>query len=152
MIGSSIVVEVGESGSPGDEAVVDGQTGVNADVLKLTLSNIAVKVRNVAGKVRLEQVEMSLTAGIGHSHSHARLLLTVVTVGHSAQGRLLPKSSVPVVHEEQGRRRVAGYVNVRPAIVVEIGSNDGETVGVASGSRYQPSSLTSVNVPSPLFR
>ena len=39
-IRSSVVVKVGESGSPRDEAVVDGQTGVNTDVLKLALSTL----------------------------------------------------------------------------------------------------------------
>ena len=60
--------------------------------------------------------------------AHAGLLLAVFAEGDAGLQAALGEGSVVVVAEEQAGRGVAGDVDVRPAVAIEIGCNGGKWV------------------------
>src|SRR6266566_815166 len=79
---------------------------------------------------------------VAKSHAHSRLFRSIVAQGHAPDHTLFPKSSAVIVYEEQAGSGVAGYVDVRPAVFVQIGCNDGHAV--AFGGAGHASLLTYV--------
>ncbi len=63
---------------------------------------------------------------------------------------LFGEGAVVIIAEEQAGCGIASDIDIRPAVVVEIGANDGEAI--AGIDLWMPAfSLTSVKVPSPLL-
>src|ERR1700724_2300273 len=83
--------------------------------------------------MRLEEIEVAVEIIVPHSDAHSRLFLTVFAEGHSANDTLFAKSSVMVVHEKQTWRRIASYVNIRPAVLVEIRGHHRHSVASPEG-------------------
>ena len=71
---------------------------------------------------------MPIAVVVADSQPHACLLLAILTVAHTAHSTFLAKCSVVVVHEQQAGARVAGNIDVGPAIVVEIRGNRSQAV------------------------
>src|ERR1019366_1414504 len=73
---------------------------------------------------------MTVEVVVADPNPHASLFLTVFTECNTARDPLLLEFPVMLVHEQQARSRVAGNVDVRPAVFVEVRSHHGHVVAV----------------------
>src|SRR6266496_1392932 len=71
---------------------------------------------------------MSVKIVVADSDTHAGLLHTIIAHGSATQDPLFLERPIMIVHEEQTRRGIAGHINVRPAIFVEIGGDSRQSV------------------------
>src|SRR5215472_604839 len=74
---------------------------------------------------------MSVEVVVADPESHTSLLAAVLIECHAGFHGGFSESAVVVVAEEKARRRVARGVDVRPAVVVEVESNDGHHIAGA---------------------
>jgi hypothetical protein len=78
---------------------------------------------------------------VADGQSHACLFLAVLAIGNAAHSAFFAECAVVVVHEEQAGTGVAGDIDVRPSIVVEIAGNRGQAVVAARVRKFpQPCS------------
>src|SRR5487761_356774 len=71
---------------------------------------------------------MAVEIVISNPDSHAGLFHAVVVERYASQNAFFPKCSVVVVHEEQAGGRIAGDVDIRPAVFIEIGADRGHAI------------------------
>src|SRR5271154_3443376 len=71
---------------------------------------------------------MAIEIVIADSNAHPGLLFSIVTEGYAAQHTLFAKGTVVVVHEKQAGSRIAGYIDIRPTVLVEVGRDHGHAV------------------------
>ena len=71
---------------------------------------------------------MAVKIVVACSGAHPCLLLPVVTVGDSADSSFFAECAVVIVQEQEAGRRIAGHIDVRPAIVIEIDSQDSQSI------------------------
>ena len=113
---------------------------------------VVIEAARIIGEVRLEEIEVTVEIVVADADAHAGLLGAVIAERDAPHDALLAKRPVVVVDEQQARRRVAGHVDVGPAVFIEVGGDDGHAVRLGRLRRCRPRWLTSVNVPSPLLR
>src|SRR5439155_26376207 len=70
---------------------------------------------------RLEQVQATVEIATTHADTHAGRLHAVFAERGAALQALLAKRAVVIVAEQETGLGIASYVNVGPAIIVEIG-------------------------------
>ena len=81
-----------------------------------------------------------------YGHTHACLCLAVEIVGHTGGNAALVKRAVATVAIKQTRCLITGDIEIGPAIVIEIGDNDAESV-TSAGLEIPASEETSAKVP-----
>src|ERR1035441_4262422 len=131
-----IIVEVLEAGSPADKSVVDGQPAGARVIFKQALTHVAIQHGQVSREVGLEDIEMSISVAVVRGGAHACLLLPILAIGKTAHPALFAECSVVVVDEQKARAGVACYVDIRPAIIVEIDRKSTRLNSSHLGSSY----------------
>ena len=149
--GMAVVVEVDDPGAPADVARLHAEPRRPRHVVEVPLAVVVVEAVGVVGEMRLEEVEVPVEVVVADPHPHPRLLRAVLAERDAPQDALLAERSVMVVDEQQAGRGIAGDVDVRPPVFVQIGGDDGHAVALVA-SAMPACWLTSVNVPSPLLR
>ena len=129
-IGQPVVVEIHHAGAPANEAILDRQAGPRAHLFKVGLARIPIQIRRVALEICFENIKPSIEIIITRRHAHSRLFLAIFAVCHAAYRPFFAEGSVMIVHEEKARSGIASHINIRPAIVVKISGNSGESVAV----------------------
>ena len=81
--------------------------------------------------MRLEQIDVPVEIVIADADAHASLFLAVFAEGHAAHDAFFTEGAIVIVHEQQARGGIAGDVNVRPTVLVEVGGNDGHAITAA---------------------
>ena len=97
-------------------------------VVEVPLSVVAVEDVRVVGEVGLEDVDVAVEIVVADAQAHARLFHAVLAQRHAALERFLAERAVVLVAEEPARGRVAGDVDVGPAVVVVVGGHGGHRV------------------------
>src|SRR5271169_6180271 len=77
-----------------------------------------------------EDVEAAAKVAVAYADSHARLFGAVFVQSDSTHQSLFAESAVAIVDEQQAGGRVASHIDVRPAILVEVGRGHGQSVTV----------------------
>ncbi len=113
---------------PAHIACLDAQAGAQRHIAKGAFPIVHVDDGCVLGEVSLDDIEAPLHAEIADAKAHAGLLHPIFTQGHSAVDALLAEGSVAIIAEEQTRRGIAGDIDVRPSVVIEIRGNCGQSV------------------------
>src|SRR5437588_1856924 len=131
----AIVIEVKETATPPQKLCVRAQPRCKGGVLKGAGPEVMVKRGCVAGEVRLDQVEIAIEIVVGGGHAHASLGLAIRTEGTPCLDCDVFKRAVLLVVIERAGGGIVGNVNVRPAIVVEIGNENAQAVA-AVGAEY----------------
>src|SRR5438067_414407 len=127
----TIVVEVGNSGSPAYIARFDADARRSRHIIEISLPVVAIKNISVVREVGLEEIQVPVQIIVADTDAHSRLLHAVVAKGHSSHYSFLSKSSVMIVHEQQTGCRVRGNVDVGPSVFVKIGGNHSHAIGFA---------------------
>src|SRR5207248_3941101 len=79
-------------------------------------------------EVSLDDMQVAVEPEIADGEPHAGLLHPIFTQSHSALYALFAESSVAIIAKEQTRRRIAGDINIRPAVVIEIRGHGGQAI------------------------
>src|SRR5580698_5949855 len=74
----------------------------------------------------LEDINVAVEIVVAGGNAHAGHLLAIAAISNTARQAFFSKCAIVVVHEEQARRGVCGYEDVRPAVFVYIEGNGGE--------------------------
>ena len=88
-----------------------------------------IQVRGLIGVVRLHDVQPAIAVIIPNGNAHTALHAAVLIHRTADLPAHFLEASVAFVVIEAARNGIAGYVNVRPAVIVEIGSCNPESVG-----------------------
>src|SRR4051794_5130607 len=119
----AVVIEIRDAHAPGDIPRFDPQAGADRRVAKLALAVVEIHHRSVVREMRLHDMELPVQPQVADRHPHTGLHHPVLAQGDAALDRLFAERAIVIVAEQQARRGVAGDVNVRPALVVEIRSH-----------------------------
>src|SRR5208337_1276204 len=65
---------------------------------------------------------------IANPHPHARLFFSIVTESYPPQYSFFAECSVMVVHEKQAGSGIAGDVNIRPSVFIQIRCHHGHAI------------------------
>ena len=122
-VGKAIVVEVDHSGAPADIARLHDKAGHRRHVVKIGLAVILVEAIRITRIMRFEYVERAIKVVVSDPESHPGLRHSVFIQSHAALETFLTKRAIPIVEEEQARSAVAGNIDVRPSVVIEIGGH-----------------------------
>src|SRR5436190_23910223 len=96
-------------GAPADIPGLDTNSRRARDVVEVAGAVVVIEAVRIVGKVRLEEIEVSVQIVVPDSDAHSRLLAAVLTQRDAAQHTLFAKGAVVIVHEQQTRRRIAGH-------------------------------------------
>ena len=78
--------------------------------------------------MRLEDVQVAIGVVVADGEPHASLLLPILVERDSDLQTSLGERAIAIVAEQEAGRGVAGDVNIRPAVTIEIGGDGGERI------------------------
>src|SRR5580704_11505672 len=116
----AIIVVIEEAAAPRDVLIVDANSGGKRNIVESAVSIVVVEVASVVGKVCFENVEPAVAVVIGHAYAHSGLLVAILAIGAAGDHSYIRKCTVVIVVKKNARLRIDGYINIRPAVVVEI--------------------------------
>ena len=122
----SVVVEIHKSAAPTHEVRVHGQARRPGDLGKGAVAEIAIEVRRIVGKVRLQDVQETVAIEVRRRRAHAGLLVALFIKRDAGVGAHFLEGPITLVEKVQTGRGIAGDIDVRPAIVIEVAGKDGE--------------------------
>ena len=117
----AVVIHVEESAAPAKILRVRSKAGGKGGVLETGIAEIAIERGRVAREIALHDVEIAVHVVIGRRDSHACLRLAVGAESASRFERDIHEFSILFILVKRARGGIIRDVNVRPAIVVEIG-------------------------------
>src|SRR5260370_14097342 len=107
---------------------VDREAGRDGVVVKIIFTLIPIEGVGIIGKICLENIQQPVAIEIAGSRSHARLLSSIFVIGDPCTNADLLESLSAEVVVIQAGGRVAGHEDVRPAVVIEVSGQRGESV------------------------
>ena len=125
-VGPAVVVEVEKAAAPAEILRVLAEAALKRGVLEIRAAQIAVERRSIAGKIRFDEIEIAVEIVIGGGDAHAGLWLAVGAERAAGFDGDVGEGAVLFVLIERAGGGIVGDVNVRPAVVIEIGSEDTE--------------------------
>ena len=105
------------------------QTGGKSGVFKIAVAEVVIERRSVAGEVRLYDIQIAVQIVIRRRYSHARLRLAVGAQRATGFHGDVHKLPVFLVLVESTGGGIVGDVDVGPAVIVEIRSQDSQPEG-----------------------
>jgi len=123
-----VVIQVQHGGSPAGVPRLHSQPRRHGHVVEIPLPVVAVEHAGVVAEVRLEDVQIAVQVVVADRQAHPRLFHPVSVQRHSAFQPDIRKRSVVIVAQQETRRRIAGNIEVGPAIVVEIRRYRGQRI------------------------
>ena len=108
---------------------IDPQAGLQARVLESAVAIVPVHRRHLVREVGADDIQPAIAIVIAHTRAHSRESHAVFIEGAARGNGDFPKCAVVIVVVEQAGRGVAGHVDIRPAVVVEIGRGGPHPVG-----------------------
>src|SRR5712692_8626960 len=127
-IGPAIIVKVKKHGAPAQILRVQTKSRGEGNIRKDSIAVIAVQGRRVIGEVGLKNIQPSVAVVIRDGSSHARLLTPIFVERYSSHHRNIGKSSIAIVVIKNTWGTVAGYVDIRPAIIVKVEGGNAERI------------------------
>src|SRR5258708_7299506 len=120
----AIVIEVTKAHTPSQISGIAAQTALQDSVVESPVSIVMVKIRRLIRIVRLNNVQPTIAVIIADGHAHAALHSAVLVHRATDFPPNLLEGSVPSIVIEAAGHRVTSHVNVRPTVVVEVGSRN----------------------------
>src|SRR6266849_10913793 len=128
-VGPAVVVHVEKPAAPAEILGVLPEAALVSGVLEIGAAEIVVKRGCVAGKICFDEIEIAVEIVIGGGDAHARLRLAIGAESAPRFHGDVGESAVLLILIEGAGGGIVGDVNVRPAIVVKIGSEHAEAEG-----------------------
>ena len=125
----AVVVHVEEADAPAEIAGVDADAGEVGAVVEVEAAEVLVEGFGVSGEVGLDDVEEAVAIEVSDGDAHAGLGLAIGRVGDAGFDGHILECAVLLVLVEGGGGGVVGDVDVGPAVVVEVGDADAESIG-----------------------
>src|SRR5215471_1147935 len=123
-----IVIHVDECRSPTEKTGVKPQARIIDGRGESSVTVVAIEGRAVIGEIGLENIGMPIVVVIPDGGAHPRLLTSIFVVRDSGIGGDVDEGSVPQIVVEDAGGAVAGYINVRPAVVIIVDGGDAEAI------------------------
>src|SRR5215471_644789 len=126
----AVIIEIRDACTP------TGIAGFNADlhrsgyVIELTLAIVSVKAIGIPDKVGLEEIQMAVEVVVADANAHPRLFHSVFAQSDSTHDSFFAEGAVMVIHKKQTGSGVAGHENIGPAVLVEVGDDNGHSVAL----------------------
>src|SRR5229473_3114309 len=128
-VGPAVVVHVEKPAAPAEILGMLPEAALVSGVLEIGAAEIVVKRGCVAGKICFDEIEIAVEIIIGGGDAHARLGLAVGAESAACFYGDVGESAVLLILIESAGGGIVGDVNVRPAVVVEIGGEHAEAEG-----------------------
>src|SRR5580704_12928486 len=126
--GPTTIVKVIELHSPPQPVLDLAQSRAVGNVIKVIVTTIEVERWGVVAEVRFDDVLIAVVGKVVCRKAHACLLGTILVVRHAGFLSDVGERSVLVVVIQNAGGGVAGNVDIRPSIMVEIRCQRGESV------------------------
>src|SRR5262249_5831534 len=97
-------------------------------VVEVVVAEIVVQRVSIAGKVRLDDVEMSVVIVISRGNTHSSLRLAVGTERRPRRNGNIFEVAILEIVEERAGGRIISHIDIGPAVFVEIGCEHTKTV------------------------
>jgi tetratricopeptide (TPR) repeat protein len=123
-----IVIDIHRRRTPSQIPGVHRQAASDGGVGKVVVPLVVVEGGGVVRKVGLENIEAPVMAEVGCGRAHPGLFAPLLVIGHASRHADLLKTFSLQIMEVKAGRGIAGYVDIGPTIVVEIGNQRSETV------------------------
>ena len=124
-----VVVEVEEPRAPADILAVWPKAGLEDGVEERAVPVVVVEVDGFVGKIGLYDIQPAVAVVITDSDSHSALGRPIAAQRAPRGHAHLGKGAVTVVVVKLTRGLIAGHVDIRPAVIVEICRHGGHSVG-----------------------
>ena len=121
-IAPAVVIQIDESDAPAQQ-LAGAQPRLRRDIGKELAVFIEEKRGQVAGEIGLGQVQEAVVVEVAHRDAHAGLQASIGVKSDARRFAALLEGAVAAVAKQQTRRHVARHIEVRPAVVVEIGAD-----------------------------
>src|SRR5260370_39656951 len=149
-IGPAIIVKVKKHCAPAQILGMQTKSRGEGNIRKDSFTVIAVQGRRVIGEVGLKNIQPSVAVVIRDGCSHACLLAPIFVERYSSHHGNIGKGSIAIVVIENAWSTVAGYVDIRPAIIVKVECGNTERivsiglVYVSFGGNIREGSVTAI--------
>ena len=117
----AVVVEVEKYGAESQILPVGTEAGGEARVVKSAVAVVLVQGGELVREVSSHNVEPTISVIVSHPDTHAGHRCTVLVEGTAGWDSNFAECAVMIVVVEQTWRSIASDIDVRPAIVVEVG-------------------------------
>ncbi len=128
-IGPTVIVYIDETTTPAQPTRIQSHSCWKRNVIECRLAGVSIERRSITGEVSLEDIQPPVAVVIPRCYAHSCLWLAVDTQSAACLDANVRESSILIVVIQRCRRRIVGYVNIRPTVVVEISGKYAETVG-----------------------
>ena len=122
----AVVVQVDDAVAPADIPRLDAQSRAQRDVVE-EAACVPVQGHGVFREMCLKHVEPAVEVEIANGDTHASLFVAVLIHGQAGLHPLLSEGAVSAIVEQQARSRVAGDIDILPAVAVQVRRHCGET-------------------------
>ncbi len=127
----AVVIHVEEANSPAKQTSINAEAARVCPVFKRAVAQIGVKRIGVAGEVGLCDVKIAVAIVVADRDAHAGLRFAFGRESCARLDRDVLESSVFLVLIKRGRARIVRDVDVRPSVIIEIGSSNAQPIGAA---------------------
>ena len=125
-VGPAVIVHVKKTAAPAEILRVLAETALIGGVLEIRAAQIVVERRRVASEIRFDEIEIAVEIVIGGGDAHAGLWLAVGAESAAGLDGDVGEGTVLFVLIKRAGGGIVGDVNVRPAVVIEIGGEHAE--------------------------
>ena len=127
-IGPAIVVKIQKHRAPAEILGVQTEAGGESHIVKVAIAIVAIERGSVVGEIGFENIELAVAVEIGDGRAHAGLLRAIFVEGRAGNDGDIGKRAIVIVVIENAGSAVAGDVDIRPAVIIEVESGDAESV------------------------
>src|SRR5579864_1993052 len=118
--GPAAVVKIEELNAPTQEPRDFSEAGDLRDVIEEIIATVQIESRSIVAEICFNDVLKARMGKVVRGYPHAALQSAVFVVRYPRGLGHLRESSVMIVVVEKAGGRIAGHIDVRPAIVVKV--------------------------------
>src|SRR6266536_6176928 len=104
------------------------------------MPHVSVQSRRVFGEVCLQYVQPAIVVAIADGDTHAGLFPAILIHGQARLQALFGEDAVAAIVEQQSRGRIAGDIDLLPAVAVQVSSDSSQPVYRRDSSNTRASS------------
>src|SRR5256885_11458612 len=101
---------------------------------------VSVESRRVFGEVCLQYVESAIVIAIANGNTHASLVPAILIYSQARLQALFGEGAVAAIVEQEARCRIAGDIDLLPAVTVQVSSHSSQPIYRRDSSNARMSS------------
>src|SRR5205807_8776030 len=115
-----VIVRVEERHAPAEILGVQAESRGKSLVVKRSVTVVVVERGGIVGKICLEKIQPAVAIVVADRRAHAGLLASVIVESGPGNNGDIGECAVLIVVVQDAGGAVAGYENMRPAVVIVI--------------------------------